>query len=353
MLQFTENRQRDSGLSLKALDRTVGLSLSTNPRAILRAVGPQGEQGIAGVVQSIVAGTNTTVDNTDPANPIIAADTPAVADVTGLVAELALKAPLASPTFTGNPLAPTPSPGDADTSIATTAFVAAALAAAAADIVAVRVQRFTSDGTYTPHASMLYCIIECVGGGGSGAGGTGPATGFFVGGGGGSGGYSRGVHSASDISPSKAVAIGAGGTAPAAGNNNGGAGGDTSVGVLVIGKGGAGGMYVATAQIGAGGAGGVAGTGNMENPAGNVGRSGCHVQAASILMLSGEGASSRLGPGAAASAQSGGGTTATGTAATANSGGGGSGGNANATTGTFAGGNGGTGLVVITEFCSS
>lgn len=34
---------------------------------------------------------------------------------------------LASPTFTGDPRAPTPSPGDNDTSIATTAFVAAAL----------------------------------------------------------------------------------------------------------------------------------------------------------------------------------------------------------------------------------
>lgn len=41
---------------------------------------------------------------------------------------LALKAPLASPVLTGNPTAPTPSPGDNDTSIATTAFVAAAVA---------------------------------------------------------------------------------------------------------------------------------------------------------------------------------------------------------------------------------
>jgi hypothetical protein len=39
-------------------------------------------------------------------------------------------APLASPTFTGDPKAPTPSPGDNDTSIATTAFVTAAIAAA-------------------------------------------------------------------------------------------------------------------------------------------------------------------------------------------------------------------------------
>lgn len=37
---------------------------------------------------------------------------------------------LASPIMTGNPVAPTPSPGDNDTSVATTAFVAAALAGA-------------------------------------------------------------------------------------------------------------------------------------------------------------------------------------------------------------------------------
>jgi uracil-DNA glycosylase len=42
------------------------------------------------------------------------------------------RAPLASPTFTGDPKAPTPSPGDNDTSIATTAFVAAAITAAGA-----------------------------------------------------------------------------------------------------------------------------------------------------------------------------------------------------------------------------
>lgn len=44
------------------------------------------------------------------------------------------RAPLASPTFTGNPTAPTPSPGDNDTSIATTAFVTAANALITADI---------------------------------------------------------------------------------------------------------------------------------------------------------------------------------------------------------------------------
>jgi len=43
---------------------------------------------------------------------------------------IALKAPIASPTFTGNPTAPTPTAGDNDTSIATTAFVQAALTGA-------------------------------------------------------------------------------------------------------------------------------------------------------------------------------------------------------------------------------
>jgi microcystin-dependent protein len=48
-----------------------------------------------------------------------------------IATELALKATIASPTFTGDPKAPTASPGDNDTSIATTAFVTAAVAASA------------------------------------------------------------------------------------------------------------------------------------------------------------------------------------------------------------------------------
>lgn len=57
----------------------------------------------------------------------------AATNVQDAVEELdAEKAPLASPALTGNPTAPTPSPGDNDTSIATTAFVNAAVAALAA-----------------------------------------------------------------------------------------------------------------------------------------------------------------------------------------------------------------------------
>jgi hypothetical protein len=34
----------------------------------------------------------------------------------------------------------------------------------------VRLQKFTASGTYTPHANMVSCVIECWGGGGSGGG---------------------------------------------------------------------------------------------------------------------------------------------------------------------------------------
>jgi len=54
-----------------------------------------------------------TLTDTDGAIPTSAA----VKDVTDLLA------PIANPTFTGDPKAPTPTTGDNDTSIATTAFV--------------------------------------------------------------------------------------------------------------------------------------------------------------------------------------------------------------------------------------
>lgn len=53
-------------------------------------------------------------------------------DVTGLISDLAAKAPLASPTFTGTPAAPTATGGTNTTQLATTAFVQTALAGAQA-----------------------------------------------------------------------------------------------------------------------------------------------------------------------------------------------------------------------------
>lgn len=75
------------------------------------------------------AGTLDGLDSTyflDRANH---SGTQAQSTITGLVAALALLAPLASPALTGNPTAPTPATSDNDTSIATTAFVKANIAA--------------------------------------------------------------------------------------------------------------------------------------------------------------------------------------------------------------------------------
>lgn len=58
--------------------------------------------------------------------------THAQSDITSLTTDMAAKAPLASPAFTGNPTAPTPTAGDSDTSIATTAFVTGGVATAVA-----------------------------------------------------------------------------------------------------------------------------------------------------------------------------------------------------------------------------
>lgn len=286
------------------------------------------------------------------------------------------RAPLASPTFTGVPAAPTAAVDTNTTQLATTAMVLGQAASATplidgtaavgtstryargdhvhprdtTKVATVKKQIFTASGTYTPSTGMLYAIIECVGSGGSGAGGTGPATGFYVGGGGGSGSYSRAVVSAATVGGSQTVTVGAGGTAPAAGNTNGASGSDVSVGALCIGKGGGGGNFASGAQVGAAGVGGVAGTGDL-TIAGNAGQSGMFTTVASVLFASGAGASSYFGGGAPAASQSGGGTTTAGNAAS-NYGGGGGGGNAVSTTSTFAGGNGSNGAAFITEFCS-
>ncbi len=71
-------------------------------------------------------------------------------DVTNLVADLALKAPLASPTFTGVPAAPTAAPGTNTTQIATTAFVQAASTALVIDSIA------DADTTHAPSRNAVF-----------------------------------------------------------------------------------------------------------------------------------------------------------------------------------------------------
>ena len=93
----------------------------------------RGPDGI--LYQALVATTgNTPASSPAQWGPLTAASPTSTADNTNKVATtswvqsvLAFFAPLASPTFTGTPAAPTPTVGDSTTKLATTAFVSAAL----------------------------------------------------------------------------------------------------------------------------------------------------------------------------------------------------------------------------------
>lgn len=63
-------------------------------------------------------------------------------------------APLASPAFTGNPTAPTPSPGDNDTSVSTTAFVTAAVTAAITGLAPLASPAFTGHPTGVTESAL-------------------------------------------------------------------------------------------------------------------------------------------------------------------------------------------------------
>lgn len=214
---------------------------------------------------------------------------------------------------------------------------------------AVKQQKFTATGTYTPSTGMLYCIIELVGGGGAGGGVAGGTTVCDAGGGGGSGSHSRLTATAATIGASKAVTIGAGGTPGAAGNNPGGAGGDTSVGTICIGKGGSGGLGQTGGRAGQGGAGGIAGTGD-DAIAGNPGMMGIGGASTIFTVYGGAGAPSFFGGAGQSLVRSTNGGQA-GSAGTM--GGGGSGGVVLNSATNVAGGAGGDGYVRITEFCTT
>lgn len=83
-------------------------------------------EAVQDLVGAMAAGTNGYVTTTYNDG----AGTLTIASTSALGTDLAAKAPLNSPAFTGSPTAPTPTAGDNDTSIATTAFVTTAVAGA-------------------------------------------------------------------------------------------------------------------------------------------------------------------------------------------------------------------------------
>ena len=115
---------------------SVGPAGATGPAGAAGATGADGADGAPGAPGAPGAGgvwgaiTGTLSAQTDLGTALAGkatlVHTHAEADVTGLVADLALKAPLASPALTGTPTAPTAAPGTNTTQIASTAFVVAA-----------------------------------------------------------------------------------------------------------------------------------------------------------------------------------------------------------------------------------
>ena len=217
------------------------------------------------------------------------------------------------------------------------------------NFIAVNIQQFTSTGTYTPTAGMLYCIIEAVGGGGAGGGSAPNAGNFYTGGGGGgSGGYSRLHASAAAIGVSQAVTIGAGGTPGAAGNNAGGNGGNTSVGIICVANGGTGGGGNPGTTGATGGTGGIVGTGDFTFAGARGSDSGFGVNS-SVLATTAAGGSSYFGAGGSPQFYPG-------VASVGNAGqlygGGGTGGTTLTGAGNIAGAAGAAGVVIITEYIS-
>jgi len=212
-------------------------------------------------------------------------------------------------------------------------------------------QIFFANGTYTPTAGMVYCIIECVGPGGGGGGTTGALNNIQCSSGGGGGAYSRLIASAATIGMSKSVTVGTGGAGGAAGSNNGSAGSaDTSVGTLCVAKAGLGGTGGNNANAGGAGGAAASGTGDLKvsGEQGTGGFIGVSLSA-TLDMPGSRGGSSGLqfGPGAA-------GVMAINGAFTGQAGGlyggGGGGGFTNNNASSSGGGAGADGIVVITEF---
>lgn len=162
----------------------------------------------------------------------------------------------------------------------------------------VKNQVFFASGTYTPTTGMLYCIVQCLGGGGAGGGAVATGAGAVsTAGGGGAGEYAVKVFSASTIGASQTVTIGAAGTANS--GATGGNGGQTAFGALISANGGNGGTSSgsSTSATSAGGSGGSgSGAGADYDAPGAAGQPGIAAVAA-LITFSGQGANSLLGAG--------------------------------------------------------
>lgn len=168
-------------------------------------------------------------------------------------------------------------------------------------IAVVKVQTFSTTGTYTPSAGLQFALIDCTGAGAGGGGVPSTGSGISVGaGGGGSGAHSQALVSAATVGASKSVTIGAGGVGGGPGQVDGGVGGTTSVGALCSATGGNGGGASGASSAGGSGAGASAlfGVGNVLTAPGNPGGYGGYTSQGFFMSINaGFGANSPFGAG--------------------------------------------------------
>ncbi|WP_407213824.1 glycine-rich domain-containing protein [Enterobacter kobei] len=144
-----------------------------------------------------------------------------------------------SPTFTGAPLAPTPSQADNSTKIATTAFVAGAITANPGRLVSIK--KFTSSGTYTPTAGTRFVKVRLVGAGGAGGGAAASTVSGYLAAGRGGGGGSYGETTLIDVTSVLSVAVIVGSAGVGSAGSSGTGGGSSSFGSYITAPGGDGG----------------------------------------------------------------------------------------------------------------
>ena len=122
--------------------RVNGIATATTPTAgdsstnvattafVTSAIAATGPPPTSASANTVYAGPTSGAAAAPTFRLLAAGDIPNITEsqVTNLVADLAAKAALASPTFTGTPWSTTPPPGDNSTRIATTAFVATSFA---------------------------------------------------------------------------------------------------------------------------------------------------------------------------------------------------------------------------------
>lgn len=149
--------QIDQSLALKA--NLASPALTGIPTAPTPAAGTNTTQlataaFVQAAIASLVASSPAALDTLNELAAALGNDPNFASTMTNA---LALKAPLASPTFTGDPKAPTPDVTDNDTSLATTAFVRALLAryglGTTAYLFAGNIDQIKETGVYSTYAS--------------------------------------------------------------------------------------------------------------------------------------------------------------------------------------------------------